>query len=147
MGSYSPGWSSSEPDNTSVNLPSPWKYQSQGKLRAYPIWGSMILYRGGGFVVDLGPDLENSSRLFPAILWVLLPSCTIYNQPCSPTRSLQYLYENRWLDAHTQAIFVEFTVYNANVNLFCIVTLMLETTALGKVSQMRDETETSSLRF
>uniref|UniRef100_A0A3Q2YJ39 Polycystic kidney disease protein 1-like 2 n=1 Tax=Hippocampus comes TaxID=109280 RepID=A0A3Q2YJ39_HIPCM len=106
MGSYSPGWSSSEPDNTSVNLPSPWKYQSQGKLRAYPIWGSMILYRGGGFVVDLGPDLENSS-------------------------SLQYLYENRWLDAHTQAIFVEFTVYNANVNLFCIVTLMLETTALA----------------
>ncbi|XP_019742004.1 polycystic kidney disease protein 1-like 2 [Hippocampus comes] len=114
MGSYSPGWSSSEPDNTSVNLPSPWKYQSQGKLRAYPIWGSMILYRGGGFVVDLGPDLENSSR------------------------SLQYLYENRWLDAHTQAIFVEFTVYNANVNLFCIVTLMLETTALGAF-QFRSE--------
>lgn len=33
---------------------------------------------------------------------------------------------------YTQAIFVEFTVYNANVNLFCIVTLMLETTAIGQ---------------
>lgn len=28
-------------------------------------------------------------------------------------------------------MFVEFTVYNANVNLFCLVTLTLETSALG----------------
>ena len=46
-------------------------------------------------------------------------------------RSLQYLYDNAWFDVHTQAIFVEFTVYNANVNLFCIVTLMLESAATG----------------
>ncbi|XP_077451223.1 polycystin-1-like protein 2 [Stigmatopora argus] len=114
MGFYSQGWSSSAVDNTTQIQPSPWKYLSQGKLRAYPIWGNMALYRGGGFVLDLGPDLENSSR------W------------------LQYLYENRWFDAYTQAIFVEFTVYNANVNLFCIVTLMLETTALGAF-QFRSE--------
>lgn len=44
---------------------------------------------------------------------------------------LQYLYDNTWLDVYTRAIFVEFTVYNANVNLFCIVTLMLESTAVG----------------
>nr|XP_057945528.1 polycystin-1-like protein 2 isoform X3 [Doryrhamphus excisus] len=114
MGSYGPGWNYSDSDNTTVNLHSPWKYQSQGKLRAYPIWGSMTLYRGGGFMVELGPDLHNSSRC------------------------LQYLYEKRWFDAYTQAIFVEFTVYNANVNLFCIVTLMLETTAIGAF-QFRSE--------
>lgn len=45
---------------------------------------------------------------------------------------LQYLFNNTWLDVYTRAIFIEFTVYNANVNLFCIVTLMLETTAVGK---------------
>lgn len=33
---------------------------------------------------------------------------------------------------HTRALIVEFTVYNANVNLFCIVTLLFETTAVGK---------------
>lgn len=33
---------------------------------------------------------------------------------------------------YTRAIFVEFTVYNANVNLFCIITLLFETTAVGK---------------
>lgn len=46
-------------------------------------------------------------------------------------RVLQYLYDNKWIDVYTQAVFVEFTVYNANVNLFCIVTLMFETTATG----------------
>ncbi|KAM9366988.1 polycystin-1-like protein 2 [Symphorus nematophorus] len=107
MGSYSPGWSPVVGDNASLNLPSPWTYQSQSKLRTLPIWGRAKLYRGGGFVVDLGPDLQNS------------------------TRSLQYLYDNTWFNVYTQAVFVEFTVYNANVNLFCIVTLMLESTAIG----------------
>ncbi|XP_053283068.1 polycystic kidney disease protein 1-like 2 [Pleuronectes platessa] len=114
MGSYGPAWSRSEGENTSVTLQSPWSYQSQRKLRAFPIWGSVVLYRGGGFVVDLGPDLTNSSR------------------------SLQYLYDNAWFDVHTQAVFVEFTVYNANVNLFCIVTLMLESAATGAL-QFRSE--------
>ncbi|XP_022621079.1 polycystic kidney disease protein 1-like 2 [Seriola dumerili] len=120
MGSYSPGWSHSVGGNTSLNPHSPWTYQSQGKLRAYPIWGSVKLYRGGGFVVDLGPDLSNSSR------------------------SLQYLHDNTWFDVYTQAIFVEFTVYNANVNLFCIVTLMLETTAVGAL-QFRSELQSVRL--
>lgn len=35
---------------------------------------------------------------------------------------------------YTRAVFVEFTVYNANVNLFCIVTLMFETTGVGEAS-------------
>lgn len=59
----------------------------------------------------------------------------IYNFPTPLTRFLgrvlQYLYDNTWIDVYTQAVFVEFTVYNANVNLFCIVTLMFETTATG----------------
>lgn len=47
-------------------------------------------------------------------------------------RILQYLFDNTWLDRLTRAVFVEFTVYNANVNLFCIITLTLETSALGE---------------
>uniref|UniRef100_A0A3B3TRE2 Polycystic kidney disease 1 like 2a n=1 Tax=Poecilia latipinna TaxID=48699 RepID=A0A3B3TRE2_9TELE len=104
MGSYSPGWSLSVGDNTSLNPHSPWVYRSQSELRAFPIWGSVMLYRGGGFVINLGPDLQRS-------------------------RILKYLHNSTWLDVYTQAIFVEFTAYNANVNLFCIATLMLETTA------------------
>ncbi|KAM4743702.1 polycystin-1-like protein 2 [Anableps anableps] len=107
MGSYNPGWSLSVGNNTSLNPHSPWMYRSQSELRSFPIWGSRMLYRGGGFVINLGSDIEKSRRI------------------------LKYLHSNTWLDVYTQAIFVEFTVYNANVNLFCIVTLMLETTAIG----------------
>lgn len=66
---------------------------------------------------------------------LLNTDCNIYNFPTPLTifhgRVLQYLYDNTWIDVYTQAVFVEFTVYNANVNLFCIVTLMFETTATG----------------
>uniref|UniRef100_A0A3Q1BIH9 Polycystic kidney disease 1 like 2a n=1 Tax=Amphiprion ocellaris TaxID=80972 RepID=A0A3Q1BIH9_AMPOC len=123
MGSYGLGWSRSVGDNASVNHNSPWTYRSQSKLRAYPIWGSVRLYRGGGFVVDLGPDLQNSSRI------------------------LQYLYDNTWIDVYTQAIFVEFTVYNANVNLFCIVTLMLETTFRSELQSVRLYQSTGGLHI
>lgn len=46
--------------------------------------------------------------------------------------TLDYLFNNMWFDVYTRAIFVEFTVYNANVNLLCIVTLLLESPAIGK---------------
>uniref|UniRef100_A0A8C7X6U9 Polycystic kidney disease 1 like 2a n=1 Tax=Oryzias sinensis TaxID=183150 RepID=A0A8C7X6U9_9TELE len=119
MGSYSPGWSPLR-NNATLNPDNPWIYKSQHKLRAYPIWGNVKLYRGGGFATDLLPDLKNSIRV------------------------LQYLYDNIWLDVYTQALFVEFTVYNANVNLFCIVTLILETTATGAF-QFRSELQSVRL--
>ena len=50
-------------------------------------------------------------------------------------RVLEYLYSNTWMDTYTRAVFVEFTVYNANVNLFCIVTLILETAAIGETRE------------
>ncbi|KAB5558804.1 hypothetical protein PHYPO_G00021410 [Pangasianodon hypophthalmus] len=107
MGSYGPGWNRSRDVNMTKSLLTPWQYQTQSKLRGHPIWGTMAFYRGGGFVLDLGLDPQEASSM------------------------LQYLFDNTWLDVYTRAIFVEFTVYNANVNLFCIVTFMLETTALG----------------
>lgn len=46
--------------------------------------------------------------------------------------TLESLSRSRWLDSHTRAVFVEFSVYNANVNLFCVVTLLFETAAMGE---------------
>ncbi|XP_056621432.1 polycystic kidney disease protein 1-like 2 [Triplophysa dalaica] len=119
MGSYAPGWIQLNV-NDSKTLLQPWQYQSQAKLRSNPVWGSVALYKGGGFVVDLGSDQQNASRL------------------------LQYLFNNSWLDVYTRAVFVEFTVYNANVNLFCIVTLMFETTGVGA---FQDRSEVQSVHL
>ncbi|KAM9288783.1 polycystin-1-like protein 2 [Morus bassanus] len=103
---YGEHWNTSVFDNSS-DLSSAWQYQSQSKLRGHPIWGKLAIYRGGGYVIHLGTDPKNASRI------------------------LQYLFNNVWLDTFTRAVFVEFTVYNANVNLFCIITLTFETNALG----------------
>nr|XP_060644320.1 polycystin-1-like protein 2 [Anolis sagrei ordinatus] len=103
---YGVYWNVSSLDN-STELGSAWQYQSQSELRGHPIWGKLAVYRGGGYVIHLGTDSQNASRI------------------------LQYLFDNTWLDIFTRAVFVEFTVYNANVNLFCIVSLMFETNALG----------------
>ncbi|XP_039456255.1 polycystic kidney disease protein 1-like 2 [Oreochromis aureus] len=107
MGSYGPGWNTSVGNNISASISSPWTYQTHSQLRAYPVWGELALYRGGGFSVELGPDLQTA------------------------TSTLNYLFNNMWFDMYTRAIFVEFTVYNANVNLLCIVTLLLESPAVG----------------
>ncbi|NXF29075.1 PK1L2 protein, partial [Nyctibius bracteatus] len=103
---YGEHWNTSVFNNSS-DLGSAWQYQSQSKLRGHPSWGKLAIYRGGGYVIHLGTDPKNASRI------------------------LQYLFKNVWLDTFTRAVFVEFTVYNANVNLFCIISLMFETNALG----------------
>ncbi|KAK9392829.1 polycystic kidney disease protein 1-like 2 [Crotalus adamanteus] len=106
MGDYGINWNGSSLDNCS-EFYSAWQYQSQARLRGHSIWGKLAVYRGGGYIVHLGMDSTNASRI------------------------LQYLFDNTWLDSFTRAVFVEFTVYNANVNLFCIISLMFETNALG----------------
>ncbi|KAL7978824.1 hypothetical protein Chor_013313, partial [Crotalus horridus] len=106
MGDYGINWNGSSLDNCS-EFYSAWQYQSQARLRGHAIWGKLAVYRGGGYIVHLGMDSTNASRI------------------------LQYLFDNTWLDSFTRAVFVEFTVYNANVNLFCIISLMFETNALG----------------
>ncbi|OWK61648.1 Polycystic kidney disease protein 1-like 2 [Lonchura striata] len=103
---YGEHWNASALDNSS-DLSSAWQYQSQSKLRGHPSWGKLAIYSGGGYVIHLGTDPKNASRI------------------------LQYLFNNVWLDTFTRAVFVEFTVYNANVNLFCIISLMFESNALG----------------
>ncbi|XP_075692927.1 polycystin-1-like protein 2 [Rhinoderma darwinii] len=106
MDQYGEQWNISILSNAS-DSDSAWSYRSQMKLRSHPTWGRLTTYRGGGYVVNLGGDRTTASGI------------------------LQYLFNNVWLDTHTRAVFVEFTIYNANVNLFCLVRLMFETNALG----------------
>uniref|UniRef100_A0A8C5N1V4 Polycystin 1 like 2/pseudo n=1 Tax=Leptobrachium leishanense TaxID=445787 RepID=A0A8C5N1V4_9ANUR len=106
MGHYEGGWNVSSSTNI-TDKDDAWSYQNKTRLRGYPIWGKITTYRGGGYVAHLGKDRKSASR------------------------ALQDLFNNVWLDTHTRAVFVEFTIYNANVNLFCIVKLIFETSALG----------------
>ncbi|XP_051884649.1 polycystic kidney disease protein 1-like 2 [Pristis pectinata] len=106
MSVYGLHWNRTAAQNSS-GLDYIWQYQSQSELHSYPIWGKLAMYRGGGYIAELGTDAQDAYRI------------------------LKYIFDNSWLDTYTRAIFVEFTVYNANVNLFCIATLILESNAAG----------------
>uniref|UniRef100_A0A8D0GJT6 Uncharacterized protein n=1 Tax=Sphenodon punctatus TaxID=8508 RepID=A0A8D0GJT6_SPHPU len=84
-----------------------WVHHNETTLSTYPVWGQFALYQGGGYLARLGTDAREASRV------------------------LQHLEQSGWLDRRTRALFVEFTVYNANVDLFCAVTLVLETNPIG----------------
>ena len=46
---------------------------------------------------------------------------------------LKTLQDNLWVERHTRAILTEFTIYNAQTNMFCVVTLVAEFPATGAV--------------
>ncbi|MBN3276200.1 PKD2 protein, partial [Polyodon spathula] len=72
-------------------------------------WGMIATYSSGGFYMDLGSTKSKSAKL------------------------IKNLKDNLWLSRATRAVFVDFSVYNANLNLFCVVRLVAETPATGGV--------------
>ncbi|CAO2609910.1 Polycystic kidney disease protein 1-like 3, partial [Lemmus lemmus] len=102
---YGVGWAL--PATNITETDSIWHYQNQELLGGYPIQGEFATYSGGGYVVKLG---RNSS---------------------AAARVLRHLEQRRWLDHSTKVLFVELTVFNANVNLLCAVTLILESSSVG----------------
>jgi hypothetical protein len=79
-----------------------WRHQSMIDLRGFPYWGTLTMYSGSGYVANLGYG------------------------PVSAYTVVADLHSNGWLDVQTRAVFVEFTVYNANTNLFGILSYFIE---------------------
>ncbi|NWU55677.1 PK2L2 protein, partial [Dromas ardeola] len=85
---------------------SEWKYTSASSLSPW-YWGSMGLYSGGGYKFTLLQSKQKSLE------------------------KLVFLRQNNWLTRGTRIVFIDFSTYNANVNLFCIVRLVVEFPATG----------------
>ena len=79
-----------------------WDHQTMMDLRGFPYWGTITMYSGSGYVANLGYD------------------------PVTAYTVVADLHSNGWLDVQTRAVFVEFTVFNANTNLFGIVSYFIE---------------------
>ncbi|XP_022800006.1 polycystin-1-like [Stylophora pistillata] len=86
---------------------SPWQYQGTLEANSFPYLGKMASYRGGGFIFELGPD-EN----------------TVYGE-------LEKLKTSNWIDRYTRALFTELSIYNVNINLLCVATLLYEELPTG----------------
>ncbi|XP_041364433.1 uncharacterized protein LOC121379847 [Gigantopelta aegis] len=95
-------------NTTNQNRPE-YTYSKASKLNGYPYIGKLTVYGGGGYVTEL-----RESR------WVL-------------RRMMSRLQQEQWVDKHTRGLFVELTVYNPQVNLFAIVTIIAEFSDTGGV--------------
>ncbi|KAF1756231.1 hypothetical protein GCK72_012684 [Caenorhabditis remanei] len=85
-------------------------YATSKELENFDTVGTISTYGGGGFVQRL--PVSGSTEAQSAIAT---------------------LKANRWIDRGTRAIVVDFALYNANINLFCVVKLLFELPASGGV--------------
>lgn len=74
-----------------------WNYQTSKQLSGSNHWGLIATYGGGGYIQNMAKNRTVSAHI------------------------IGELRDNRWIDRGTRVIFIDFTVYNANVNLFCVI--------------------------
>lgn len=74
-----------------------WIYTSEKDLNGSSHWGIIATYSGAGYYLDLSRTREETAS------------------------QIAGLRRNFWLDRGTRATFIDFSVYNANINLFCVV--------------------------
>ncbi|XP_069486643.1 polycystin-2 [Ambystoma mexicanum] len=84
-----------------------WVYTSENQLNGSSHWGFIATYSGAGYYLDLAKTREETAA------------------------QIASLKKNLWLDRGTRAVFFDFSVYNANINLFCIIRLLVEFPATG----------------
>lgn len=84
-------------------------YRSASELDGFPYWAVHNMYSGGGYVMELRGSVRELFHRF------------------------ERLKEGGWIDHYTRAIFIEFTVYNAQINIFSICTLVIEFLPTGSL--------------
>ncbi|KAJ3665483.1 hypothetical protein Zmor_000976 [Zophobas morio] len=86
-----------------------WVYSTDAETESIPYPGKISTYEGGGFYQDLTTTRNASSIL------------------------IAELKEELWITRGTRAVFVDFSIYNANLNLFCICKLVMEFPPTGGI--------------
>ncbi|XP_015203008.2 polycystin-2-like protein 1 [Lepisosteus oculatus] len=84
-----------------------WQYHTEDQMNGSSQWGLLATYTGGGYYQDLKMTRDESADI------------------------LMTLKNNLWLDRGTRAVFVDFSAYNANINLFSVISLLVEFPATG----------------
>lgn len=106
---YTVGWNILTGNRSVDNIREEYLYHSSSALDGYPYWGQLSVYGGGGYLARLtGNERQLLSKF-------------------------KQLQSEQWVDRYTRAIFVEFTVYNPQINLFAITTMLLEFSPSGGI--------------
>ena len=83
------------------------KYTPSSRINSLPHVGNFETYSGGGYVFDMIGDASAISS------------------------NLSHLRDLNWIDAQTVAIFIEFTLFNPNLNLFQSCSILFEILQTG----------------
>ncbi|KAG8506524.1 Polycystic kidney disease 2-like 2 protein, partial [Galemys pyrenaicus] len=85
-----------------------WKYSSPAISSPWH-WGFVGVYKNGGYIFTLSRSKSETKNKFIN------------------------LRLNSWITRGTRVVFIDFSLYNANVNLFCIIRLVAEFPATGGI--------------
>ena len=113
MNSYGFGWTnhnqSYKPPNEYLSIYNSFQFQDETRLQGSSINGQFSQYPGDGYVYEIRGKLS-------------------YIQG-----NLSLLREMNWIDRQTRAVFVEFSVYNPNINLVMVSTIIVEFLSSGSI--------------
>uniref|UniRef100_A0A2K5D174 Polycystin-2-like protein 2 n=1 Tax=Aotus nancymaae TaxID=37293 RepID=A0A2K5D174_AOTNA len=94
--------------NFGLTSNSEWRYSTSNTNSPWH-WGFLGVYRNGGYIFTLSKSKSETKNKFID------------------------LRLNNWITRGTRVIFIDFSLYNANVNLFCIIRLVAEFPATGGI--------------
>ncbi|XP_078349636.1 LOW QUALITY PROTEIN: polycystin-1-like protein 2 [Oculina patagonica] len=110
---YLPKWkhlpSDASPSSFNTLCPKPWRYKSSDEMNNLPKISPRAIYGGGGYVADLGYDLQTAGRV------------------------MTDLTGNNWIDRRTRVAIVEFSIFNSNKNILVVANYFFEFLPTGSV--------------
>ncbi|ESO90833.1 hypothetical protein LOTGIDRAFT_163719 [Lottia gigantea] len=111
-GCYNQSWKNEVPEPDSPENFTEWSYQSSWQLSLTPFIGNQATYPGSGFVLEI-PLNKTAAKM-----------------------KLLELEKQNWIDERTRGLFIEFTLYNPNENLFSVLILLVEFTNFAAILPM-----------
>jgi len=87
---------------TTLTNETAWTYSTAKETNGSSFTGDMADYDGAGYYIDLT------------------------NDPVTTAAIVAELKKNKWIDRGTRAVLIDFTTYNANINLFSVIKLIVE---------------------
>lgn len=94
-------------DTNSYGPGNQWTWTNDDMLDGVMYWGLYDTYDGSGYVLSVPPTFQSAVDFFAE------------------------LRQNKWIDRQTRAVFFDVTLFNANLNIFTVVRLLVEFTHAG----------------
>ncbi len=107
--SYQPGWSNETVGNYSSSIQQAFQYATSEDLGTDSYVGNHGSYEGGGYAYEFRGRLSDLQS------------------------NLSQLHQLGWIDNRTRAVIIQFTLFNANTQLFTSVILLAEILSTGGI--------------